>query len=271
MSLADVTDKGSGLPGRWVFHGPEGSGKTTLGTMFPAPVFVQARGETGLETLIDEGRVKPTPHYPEIMSFSDTLAVLDDLATSQHDYKTLVLDTFNGFERLCHEEVCRRDYKNDMTEKGFLSYARGYETSLVDWRLFLSALDRLRESRRMAIVGFCHTKVSPFKNPTGPDYDRYRPDMHDKTWGLTHKWADAVLFINFETFTVEEDGKSKGRGGSQRIMYCERTAAYDAKNRHGLPAEIDLGSTPDEAWKAFCAARAAGRATVTAQESTDQE
>src|SRR4051812_31251234 len=60
-TLGDVISTGSGLPSRGVIYGPEGTGKTTLGAMFPKPVFLMTRGETGLETLIDAGRVAETP------------------------------------------------------------------------------------------------------------------------------------------------------------------------------------------------------------------
>ena len=108
----------------------------------------------------------------------------------------------------------------------------------------------------MKIVCLCHTKVKTFKNPEGSDYDRYQPDMHDKTWSLSHKWADAVLFLNFETFVNENDPKKKGKATSSqaRMMYTERHAAYDAKSRLGLPTEINMGTNPQEAWDNFKAA-----------------
>ena len=28
---------------------------------------------------------------------------------------------------------------------------------------------------------------------------RVVPDLHAKTWALTHKWSDTVLFLNYET------------------------------------------------------------------------
>jgi len=42
-------------------------------------------------------------------------------------------------------------------------------------------------------------------------------------------------------------------------MYCERRAAWDAKNRFGLPEDIDMGSSAEEAFQNFKAAMAAGR------------
>ncbi len=213
--------------------------------------------------MIDSNRVLETPHFPECQSWQELLDGIDSLTTSEHSYKTLVIDTANGAERLCHEEVCKRDFGNDWGKHGFVNYQQGYDTALADWRKMLIALDRVREVKRMSIVLLCHTKVKTFKNPVGADYDRYQPDMHDKTWGLSHKWADAVLFLNFETFVNEKDPKKKGKAQNSqaRIMYTERHAAFDAKNRMGLTSEIDMGSSAVEAWGNFKAALVAGIAS----------
>lgn len=259
--LAQAVQKaGKRLPNRYVIHAVEGWGKTSLGAQFPAPLFLMARQETGLETLIDSGRLGETPHLPELMSWEETLRSLEAIRTQPHEYRSLVLDAMNGFERLCHEYVCRRDFNGDWTDKGFMGYMRGYEVALSEWRTFLAALDRIREERRMAIVVLAHTKVKTFKNPEGPDYDRYAVDVHEKTWSLTHKWGDMVLFGTFYTTVEKEKGeRAKGHGGQQRILLTERHASYDAKNRHGLPPDIDMGSSPTEAWNNFVAALKAGR------------
>jgi len=252
--LESVKSTGRKLPGRYVAHGPEGAGKSTLGAYTPHPLVIQTQGETGLETLIDSGRLPPTPHV-ECNTWHDLLTVIQQLHDEKHEYRTLVVDTLNGAERLCHEDVCRIEFKDDWGEKGFTSYQRGYEIALTPWRLFLESLDQLRLKRTMSIMLLCHTKIAPYANPEGPDYDRFTPDLHRKTWGLTHRWADAVLFLNFYTMTEKEKtGKIKGRGGQERIIYTTRHATYDAKNRHGLPEEISAGNSGKEAWDNLTAA-----------------
>lgn len=259
---ATVKTAGTGLPSRLVVHGVEGVGKTSLAANAPKPIFLMARGETGLETLLDSGRVKETPHLPEIMTWADCMSALEWLTESEHDYRTLVFDTLNGLERLCHEHVCDRDYKGEWGKQGFTSYMQGYDVSLADWRLFLSAVDRLREQKKMATIALCHTKVQTFKNPEGADYDRYQPAIHAKTWELTHRWADHVLFANYFSVVeqVSKDGKKgKASGGQQRVLYTTRHAAWDAKNRAGLPEEIEMGQSGQEAWSNLVAALKAGK------------
>lgn len=254
FSLADIRVEGRKLPARLVLHGVEGVGKTSFGAQMPKPVFLQSKGETGLETLMEAGLIQKTPHFPEIQSWQTALGALRALLSEDHDYKSLVIDALNGFERLCFEFVCASEFNNDWGEKGFTGYQRGPEVSLSHWREFLSLLDQLRERKGMRILLLCHTKIQNFKNPEGADFDRYEPDLNRKTWSLTHKWSDAVLFVNF--YQIVDDGssnktKGKVRGGQQRVMYTQRHGAYDAKNRFGLPEEIDFGNTPAEAWANF--------------------
>lgn len=257
FSLASLQTKGKGLPNRHIWHMVEGWGKTSLAAQTPNPVFLMSQGETGLETLIDNGRLKETPHFPECQTWADALSALRVLLNETHEFKTLVIDTLNGMERLCHQYICDKHFGGNWDDKGFSAYGRGPEVSLPEWTLFLNDLDKLREKRKMSIILLSHTKVKPFKNPMGPDYDRYTPDMHEKTWGISHKWADVVLFGNFESIVfggeVRDDGKHKkgkaGDGNAARIIYAEKRSAFDAKNRLGLASEIEISSeSPEAAW-----------------------
>lgn len=268
-TLSQITNSGNNLPNRYVIHGVEGVGKSSLGAQFPMSVFVQTKGETGLETLINAGRIAPTPHFPESATWDEMLSHIKSLIAESHDYKTFVLDTVNGAERLCHEHVCHIDFADDWSDKGFASYQKGPEVALGQWRVLLSLLDELRLKRKMTILMLCHTKVAAFRNPLGADYDRFQPDLDKRTWSLTAKWSDAILFANFESMvsSVKENKKTgeqkgKGVGGKVRILYTERDAAYDAKNRLGLAPEIEMGATALEAFANFKAAIKAGRAVV---------
>lgn len=267
FTLNDIKSDGPKLPNRLILHATEGWGKTSFGAQAPKPIFIQARGETGLETLIDARQVPETPHFPTAETWMDLNGQLDFLLQEQHDFRTIVVDTINGIERLCHEHTCDTEYGGDWGERGFMGFHKGFETSLAPWREFLSKLDRLRAEKRMTIILLCHTAVKNFKNPEGSDYDRYQTKMHDKTWALTKEWADIVLFGHYQTMTVGKNGKeetdptkrAKAVGGVERIILTERTAAWDAKNRLGLPPQIDCGSNALETWQAFVAAAKAAK------------
>lgn len=228
-----------------IVHGVPGVGKTTFGARTPNPVFLMSKRETGLETLVVNQLVPTVAHFPEIDSWQMLLDAVAELTEKEHEYKTIVLDVLNGFERILFEHVCQRDYRGDWGEKGFTGYMRGYDVSQNDWRLLLNALDDLRRKRNMIVVLLCHTRVGDFANPEGENYHRYEPDLHKKTWSVSNGWADIILFMNYLTL-VGKDGK--GKGGTKRMLYTQRCAAYDAKNRHNLPEEIEAGGN---AWESL--------------------
>jgi hypothetical protein len=171
---------------------------------------------------------------------------------SEHAHKTLILDTFNGAERLCHEHVCAHQY--DGSWEKFDAYARGPKVAVAEIVELFKDLDRLRE-KGMAIILLCHSQVKTFRNPEGPDYDRWEPTLAKDTVGQLDRWCDMILFGRFETFAEKETksaAKAKASGGQTRLIMTERHAAYDAGNRIGLPEEIECGNSAAEAWSNFC-------------------
>lgn len=227
----------------------EGFGKTSLPSFGPSPAILMARGETGYRTLFNAGRVPKLP-CAELGTWKETLDLLDRLAV-KFDGGLLALDALGGFERLCHEFVCARDFGGDWGEKGFSGFQRGPDVSVTEWLGLLTRLEKIRVSHGIPIVLLSHSAVKPFKNPLGPDFDRYVADCHAKTWSVTHKWADEVYFGNFVTVTVEDrqTKRKKGIGGRERVVYTRRCDAYDAKSRYGVPEQITMPEDPAEMWK----------------------
>ena len=237
-----------------VVYGVEGFGKTTIGAYAPDPVILMARSEQGYDTLLSAGRV---PAVPAILieSWEQLLVTLDAIAIDTQGRKSIVFDALGGFERLCHELVCKRDFQNDWSDRGFLSYNKGFDVSVSEWLKMLRKIEIIR-ARGVVVVMLGHSKVKMFKNPSGPDFERYICDLHEKTWGVTSKWADAVLFGNFRSLvdvSRREKGnsaerKGKGIGGTDRVIYADHRDAFDAKNRFGMPEEFDLPTDPSQAW-----------------------
>jgi hypothetical protein len=241
------TDEARFLPPKIILNCVEGWGKPTCAAYCPKPAIVMARGETGYETLLGTDSVPLVPRtlvntWPELMAFLDAQIEQDALA-----YKTLALDALGGIERLCHEYVCQRDFRNDWGEKGFSSFQKGYEVAVADWLKLLHKLDHIH-SKGVMILLLGHTQIKPFKNPMGEDFDRYISDIHHKTWGVTHKWADAAFFGTYLTIVDKISGRAKGIGGADRVIYTQRRDAFDAKNRYGMPEEISIPNDPAQIW-----------------------
>ena len=258
--LSQITKKVAKRPALLVIMGKPGVGKPSLALNIPGVVCIQFTQEQSIGALKATGAVpEDAAVFPCPSNWTELLAMLDALATGEHDYKCLAIDTVSCAERMMHEHVCARDYNGEW-ERGFLAYARGFEASLADFRGgFLKAVDRLRDERKMSVVMLEHTQVRPYKNPMGEDYDRFVPALHAKTWDLLHRSADAVLMADYYTQVDESGNRPKGKGGKTRILHTAASPAVDCKNRYHMPEVVEMGDSGEEAWANLLEAMKGGK------------
>lgn len=220
----------------------EGWGKTSVGAYAESPAIIMAGNEKGYRTLLQASRVPKVP-AKSVLTWTDLMDLVAGTNENPGNIRTVFLDSLGTAERLCHEHVCRVEFKGEWGEKGFGSFQKGYDTSIPEWLKLLAALDKLREGHGIDVIIAAHTRIKTFKNPEGADYDRFTADCHDKTWGATARWADACLFGKYLTvIDNEKKGKGKAIGGTERLIYTERRDTWDAKNRYGMPECIEVAN-----------------------------
>ena len=228
MTLASITRGKEQLPIRVLVYGLEGVGKTTWASEAPDPVFI---GEAGGSSQHDVFRWRPA-------TWLEILDCLDTLATEEHTFRTVVIDTLDWAELLCWEHVCREGGEPNITAFG---YGKGFDIALEQWRILMAKIERVW-LRGMGVILVGHCLIKTYKNPEGEDYDRFVLKLNDKAAGFIKGWSDTVLFAREETFAHKNEKTKRVRGVSTgvRIMHTQRTAVYDAKNRYDLPDTIPL-------------------------------
>jgi len=239
-------------PPRIVLYSVEGWGKTSAGAFSPDPVMCMAAGETGYDTLYSAPSGGRVPRVPKVLfdSWAGFMAFINELIKDSQGRKTLVIDTLEGFEELCHQYTAEIYFNGDRSKKGgFLSYQDGFNMATQEWMKMLIKLDRLRAKQRCMILVLGHAQEKNFSNPTGQDFTRYSSSLHKSTWQVTRRWSDAVLFGIQEIFTVKESKKkTKGIGGETRMLYTEFRGPWDAKNRYGMAPEIEIPDDHTQVW-----------------------
>jgi len=224
-------------PLKAVVYGPEGVGKSSLAASFPAPLFVDVEGGTARLDVARTSRPESWAEFKQIVSA---------LAKEPQGFQTLVIDTADWLERLAIREVCA---KHGATSLGGNSdYGKSYNELAELWGSILTQLEAdLIDTGEMHVVFLAHSATKKFELPEEEgQFDRYQLSLEKKSSPMLKEWCDMLLFCNYKTIVNVDDktGKAKGTGGTRRVMYAERTAAYDAKNRDGLPREMDLGFAP---------------------------
>lgn len=231
MTLDAVRKGKRPAPDRILLHGTEGVGKTTFGAEAKNSIFICTE---------DGARKFDVASFPEPESFKDVIDAIRSLETADHDFKTLVIDSIDWVAHLINDAVCARE---KWSQEDFEKYGRGCKVWMNEWRQLLAACDSLRLKKGMEIILISHTKVGSFKNPSGDDFMRYVLAIPGtEAAALVIGWADTVLFAAHEEFTSGDPkkGKVKGVSSGKRLLHTERTAAWDAKNRDGLPPQIPL-------------------------------
>ena len=217
-------------PLRIVVDGVEGVGKSTFAAKFPEPLFIDL--ENGTDSM-DVARTQKPETWEEL------LQIVREVAADPSVCKTLIVDTGDWAEALCVKYICRK-YKTDGLES--FGYGKGYVYLREEFENLLRELDKVIAAG-VNVVICAHAQIKKFELPDeAGSFDRYELKMSKNVSPLVREWCDIQLFANFKTYVIATENKnhSKGTGGTKRVMYASHTASWDAKNRHGLPDEMEL-------------------------------
>lgn len=221
------------VPDLMLIYGPDGVGKSTFGSKAPKPVFIGP--EKGTARL-------SVSRFPSPKTLREVFQFLNDLTVERHDYQTLIFDSVDWLEPLIWDQVCMEEGVANIEQVGG-GFGKGYIVAMRYWQQFKNALNRLQETKQMNVILIGHCEVKAFTDPTtNSAYDRYQLKLDKRASALLREWVDFVGFANFKTFTKgkETAAKHKAYGDGTRKIFTERRPSFDAKNRLGLPLEMEF-------------------------------
>ena len=234
VTIGTIKRATASLPARLLIHGQEGTGKTTLASRFPSPVFLQT--EDGIPVGIE------TDTFGMLTDFLAVRSALTALATEQHEFGTVVIDALDVLEALIWRDLCS---SQGWASIEMVGYGKGYVAADNWWIDLLNGLDYLRRQRGMTVVLIAHSTIETVNDPRTASYTSYQLRLHKRARGLVQDWCDAIGFLAPDLHVKEDDagfGKKRARadGGSQRWLHWEARPSFVAKNRYGLPAKMPV-------------------------------
>src|ERR1700751_5392347 len=219
-------------PTKLLLYGVEGLGKTTL---------ISRLAELGMHPLFidtEQGTLKVNLKRIQIKTQAEFEALIKWFISEKHELDTFVLDTVTGLEPIIETTILERTKKKRM---GDFEYGRGsiLLREEFDRLLFLGLDEIIKAGFDVVMIG--HYQIQRMQLPEFLEgFDRYELAMDKRVSATLRQWCDHVLFANWD-FAVVENQRDESRGvqGKGRLLYTTHAAAYDAKNRAGLPEKLE--------------------------------
>lgn len=269
MSYLEKAKKPVAKPPIITIVGSPGTGKTSLGALFPNALILPTEDGTSVFENWDED-IQPAvlPRLPKAAkdgsgnmtrsSYATLISIVDELITSDHEYKTFVVDSITTLDGLFGHEISLRDDVGTVADASG-GFHKGF-AEVASWHAdFIYKCEQLRAVKGMAIVFLAHTGVKKIRNrpDAAADYSVFSLDMDNQALSVYVSQSDAVLYLEKEEFVTGQETNRKGQttkfgrvtqtGLRKLITTGDGMVGYvNAKNRYSMPAEIqvELGTNP---------------------------
>lgn len=215
--------------------GEGGLGKTTLAAMFPKPVFI--RTEDGSQSLTGAD----VALMPIANTTADLFEQIEALATQDHDFKTLVIDSITQLNTMIEHEIVASDPKQPKSiNQAFGGYGAGHNHASEQHRLVREYCGHLSAHKNMHIIFIAHADNETLDLPDSDPYTRYTIRMNKRSVSHYSDNVDCVAFLKLKRFLKGEadDKVKRAVSNGERIITCYPTASHISKNRFGIAQDL---------------------------------
>lgn len=240
--------------GRWLIHGPQGSGKTTLASTLAAAgkmLFIDCIGEKGTRSFRGAAYEKnidilrPT----SVTQFDD---IFYELNRGGHGYKSVVIDSLTAVQKMAgryvlgHSETAVREIGKGSAPADFKSWGQSLDI-MTDTATFWYGLADGNRSEPMHVVMTSQTKI--VESEDGTTMVR-RPDVQAGAQSFVMATPDYVLYCDVEE-NLDYDSEADDQPPSRHIVRFGSHPGYRTKGRvpvnlrGKIPSIIGRKSAPD--------------------------
>ncbi len=226
--MLNIVDGKLNLPLKAVIYGPEGIGKSSLAAKAPGALFIDTEGGT---SRLNVRRI------PKPGSWDELIGIIEEVARTPGLCQTLIIDTADWAEHQCIKDICAK-YKVSGLES--FGYGKGYTYVGEEMARLLAACDKVIAAGINVII-LAHAKMRKQELPDEQgSFDRWELKVSKQSAPLLKEWPDLLLFLTYKTLVVTTDTNTKKATGGKRVMKTSHSPVWDAKNRFGLPEELDM-------------------------------
>lgn len=224
--------------GRFLIHGPQGSGKTTLASTIATlgkTLFVDLNGEKGVRSFRGASYAKNIDVIrPEsVTKMDDIFWFLDK---GDHEYQAVVLDSLTAVQKMTmryllgHDETAVKEIKQGTAPADMRTWGQALDI-MQDTATFWFGLADGDRKHPMHVVMTAQTKVT--ENEETGSINRV-PDVQKGALSITLAAADYVMYTD-----VEQDYDNPSDDGSPTFRHILRFGANpDYRTKARVPANL---------------------------------
>lgn len=231
MSILDSITTNKKTAYALTFCGDAGTGKTTLASTFPKPIFIKSEDGTGLLEV---------DSFPLLKSVDNLWEQLGALIKEEHNYKTVIIDSVTRLEDMFTLYVVESDPKKPKSINQALG---GYGAGLSA----VAALHgRVRKAAQMLlekginVIFIAHTETTVLELPDQDAYHRYDLKLGKRSMSHYVDDVDLVGFLKLQTYTFGDEKKKKATSDGTRVLVSYATASNISKNRFGIKEDLTI-------------------------------
>lgn len=223
--------------GKWLIHGPQGSGKTTLASSVAdlgKTLFIDLIGEKGVRSFAGAQYAKNID-----VVRPDTVTVMDDifwkLDSGDHDYDAVVIDSLTALQKMTmryllgHSETAVKEIRQGTAPAQIQTWGQSLDI-MTDTATFWYGLADGNRPRPMHVVMTAQTKIEESEEGD----TRRTPDVQRGAMSIILATAEYIVYTD-----LEEDMNAIGEDGTATYRHIVRFGAdpvYRTKAR--IPAHL---------------------------------
>lgn len=233
MGLDSLTSPSENRPLIFTVVGDGGIGKTTLGSLFPNPVFI--RTEDGTKSI--QGRAD-VALFPVAKTVRDVMRCIESLCEQEHSFRTLVIDTVTQFNIMAEAEVVAADGRAKSINQAAGGYGAGHAAVAAIHRELREACGYLSTTKNMHIVFLAHADIDTIDLPDQEQFMRYTLRMNKRSLSSYIDNVDVVAYVKMKVYTTGEGDTKKAMTDGSRIVTCYPCPSHVSKNRLGIKEDL---------------------------------